>query len=98
MSVKRVLQLFKRREAPSDSPSSFVAKENMGIQDTSIQDTPSLEEQEYERARQELSQSQAEVARLRAEYMALTEKVRLAEQRFQHALQALHSVRLGRAS
>ena len=88
MSLRRVLGLFKRGESPSVSPNTFATEENMPLQDTT-----SLEEQQYERAKQELSVSQTELARLKAEYVALGEKVRRAEVRFQLALQALYSLK-----
>jgi hypothetical protein len=50
-------------------------------------------EQKLDRAREELSLSQAELAKLRAEYLAMGEKIRLAEWRFQLALRGLHDPR-----
>jgi chromosome segregation ATPase len=46
-------------------------------------------QQRGERAREELSSSQAELARLRADYLALAEKMRVAEWRVQQALRGL---------
>jgi chromosome segregation ATPase len=50
-------------------------------------------QQTIERAREELSLSQAELERLRAEHLALIDKIRVADWRFQQALAGLHDLR-----
>ena len=69
MNLKRALQLFKGREGQTGPPYTLVPDE-----DAAIEDVISLEEQSYERANEELSKSQTELARLRTEYLALAEK------------------------
>jgi len=88
MSLKHVMQLFKGREGQTGPLDTLASDEN-----AAIEDTRSVQEQSYERASEELSISQTELARLRTEYLALAEKIRMAEGRFQHALRALHSLR-----
>jgi len=88
MSLKHVMQLFKGREGQTGPLDTLASDEN-----AAIEDTRSVQEQSYERASEELSISQTELARLRTEYLALAEKIRMADGRFQHALRALHSLR-----
>jgi len=88
MNLKHVLQLFDGREGQSSPPGTLASDGNAAIEETT-----SLEDQSYERASEELSISQTELARLRTEYLALAEKIRMADGRFQHALRALHSLR-----
>jgi len=82
------MQLFKGREGQTGPLDTLASDEN-----AAIEDTRSVQEQSYERASEELSISQTELARLRTEYLALAEKIRMADGRFQHALRALHSLR-----
>ena len=68
------MQLFKGREGQTGPLDTLASDEN-----AAIEDTRSVQEQSYERASEELSISQTELARLRTEYLALAEKIRMAE-------------------
>jgi hypothetical protein len=68
MNLKHAMQLFKGRGGPDWPLDTIASGEN-----AAIEDTMSLEEQSYERASEELSISQTELARLRTEYLVLGE-------------------------
>ncbi len=50
-------------------------------------------QQDFERASERLAATQAEIARLRAEYLALPEKIRLAEWHFHEALRQFNEAK-----
>jgi len=88
MSLKHVMQLFKGREGQTGPLDTLASDEN-----AAIEDTRSVQEQSYERASEELSISQTELARLRTEYLLWLKRFAWRRGRFQHALRALHSLR-----